>query len=164
MNELYSIADNYQSIIRAIDRGEFTREELQDTLDGAVGSFEEKAQAVLAYTESISADIEQVDQAIKRLQQRKKTLNNKKETMRHYLKENMQRTGITNIKCPLFNITLAKGRDKVVVDDLSLVPTEYIDVDVIQKPNKNEILKVMKNGDDVCGCHIEKGDETLRIT
>lgn len=163
MKELYKIADDHQEIIKAIDSGEFTAEEMADTLEGAIGTFEEKAQSVLAYSENLASDIDQIDLAIKRLQERKKTLSNKKDSMRDYLKRNMQRTGITNIKCPLFSITLAKGRDKVVIDDESLLPSDYLNVEVVQKADKKMLLSDLKEGVDIPGCHIEKGEESLRI-
>lgn len=162
MKALYKIADDHQEIIKAIDDGTYTAEEMADTLDGAVGTFEDKAQSVLAYTETLKSDIDQVDQAIKRLQDRKKTLKNKSDHMREYLKQNMQRTGITNIKCPLFNITLAKGRDVLVIEDESLIPDEYVDVQVIEKIDKARLLKDRKE-QDIPGCRIEKSDESLRI-
>ena len=163
MKALYKIAEDHQEIIEAIDSGEFTQEEMADTLEGALGTFEEKAQSVLAYSENIAADIDQVDQAIKRLQERKKTLANKQQSMRDYLKHNMQRTGITNIKCPLFSITLAKGRDKVIIDDEELIPSDYVNVEVVQKADKRALLSDLKEGLDIPGCHIEKGEESLRI-
>ncbi len=163
MKQLYKIAEDHQQIMEAIDSGEYTSEEMADTLEGAVGSFEDKAQSVLAYTEGLSSDIEQVDAAIKRLQDRKKALSNKRDSMREYLKRNMQQTGITNIKCPLFSITLAKGRDKVVIDDESLIPDDYVEVTVVEKPDKRMLLSDLKDGINIPGCRLEKGEESLRI-
>lgn len=163
MKELYKIAEDHQQIMKAIDEGAFTAEEMADTLEGAVGTFEEKAQSVLAYAENLKSDIDQIDQAIKRLQGRKKAINNQHEAMRDYLKHNMQRTGITNIKCPLFNITLAKGRDVVIIDDASLIPSEFVKVEVVETPDKKALLSALKDGDDIPGCHLEKTAESLRI-
>lgn len=162
-NPLYAIANEHQQIIEAIDSGEFTPEEMADTLEGAAGTFEEKAQSVLAYAEGLSADIDQVDAQIKRMQERKKQLSNKRQSMRDYLKRNMQLTGITNIKCPLFSITLAKGRDQVIIDDESLIPSDYVDVQVVEKVDNRALLSDLKDGLDIPGCHLEKTDESLRI-
>lgn len=162
MKELYKIADDHQEIIKAIDDGEFTAEEMADTLEGAVGTFEEKAHSVLAYSENLALDIEQVDAVIKRMQARKKALKNKQESMRNYLKRNMQRTGITNIKCDLFSITLAKGSDILVIDDENEVPPEYVETEVVYKIDKRKLLADRKEKE-IPGCHIDKTDDSLRI-
>lgn len=164
MKALYKIAEDHQEIINAIDSGEFTADQMADTLDGAVGSFEDKAQSVLAYEKGLDSDIDILANEIKRLQARKKTVENKKKAMREYLKTNMQRTGITNIKCPLFSITLSKGRDKLVIDDQDAISSDYVTAEVVEMVDKKRLFSDLKAGVEIDGCHIEKSEESLRIT
>jgi len=163
MRQLYKIADEHQEIIKSIEEGQFTEDEMADTLEGAVGTFEEKAASVHAYTKGLDGDIESIEAEVKRLNSMKSALKNKKEQMRNYLKHNMQKTGINNIKCPLFSITLAKGRQELLITDESLIPDEYVDVEVIQKPDKKKLLSDLKDGLDIPGCEIQVSDQSLRI-
>ena len=164
MKQLYKIADDHRAIMEVIDSGDFTAEEMADTIDGAVGEFNDKAQSVLAYEKGLDSDIGIIDAEIKRLQSRKRALSNKKQSMRDYLKTNMIRTDITNIKCPLFSITLAKGREKLIIDDQEKIPDEYIQVEVVQTVDKKRLLSDIKSGAEVPGCHSEEGEKSLRIT
>jgi hypothetical protein len=87
---------------------------------------------------------------------------NKQDSLNEYLKSNMQASGITNIKCPLFSITLAKGRDVAVIDDEQAVPEAYKEIVKSTKIHKTSILAALKEGP-VSGARLEKSDESLRI-
>ena len=56
---------------------------------------------------------------------------------------------------------LDNGMDVVVVDDDSAVPDEYQRVAVA--PDKALIKKALKDGCEVPGCHLGKGNSSVRI-
>lgn len=163
MRQLYKIAEEHQEIMNSIENEEFTAEEMKDTLEGAVGTFEDKAKSVLAYSNGLDGDIEAIEKEVKRLNTMKSTLKNKKERMREYLKQNMQRTNISNIKCDLFSITLTRGRQVLLITDQDKIPSDYIDVEVVQKPDKKRLLADLKNGEEIPGCEIAISEEGLLV-
>ena len=90
-----------------------------------------------------------------------------------------------SIKRPLFTITLAMGKEKVIVDSEDGVPDELTDVKVVQAPDKVAILAKLKEirdhnaevrkrmdaGEDAehelipepSWAHLERGDSSIRI-
>lgn len=163
MDTIYKIAEQHKELALLVEREELTLADVADTFDALEGELSLKAESLVAVVNGIDYHIDNIDAEIKRLQGIKKTASNKKEWLRNYLKTNMQATGITKIDCPFFKITLAKGRDIVVIESEELIPDQYVDVQVVTKPNKAEILKALKAGEDVPGARIEKSDESLRI-
>lgn len=162
MTALHQIAREHRELAKIVEQDELTAEDVADTFEALEGEISAKAASLVAVVDNINADVKAVDDEIKRLQARKKTMVNKQQSLRDYLKMNMQATGITNIKCPLFSITLAKGRDIVVIDDEDNVPPGYRTVTKVVKIDKAQLLKDLKLFE-VKGAHIEKSDESLRI-
>ena len=74
----------------------------------------------------------------------------------------MDATGTTSIKSPLFSITLAKGRDIVVIDNADSLPDEFVNVKTTVTPDKAAILKALKDGP-LPGAHFEKSLSSIRI-
>lgn len=163
MDKLYEISEQHKAIALLVENDELSADDVKDTFDALEGEFNAKAVSLVAVVNNMDGDLSAIDDAIKRLQARKSAITNKKESLRDYLKYNMQISGITNIKCPLFSITLAKGRDVVVIDDDRLLPEDLLSVEVVVKPKKADILRRLKGGEDIPGAHIEKTGESLRI-
>jgi len=135
---------------------------LQDTLDGMGGMFNEKAVSVVHVITNSGSDIAEIDAEIKRLTDRKKSIKNAQDRLREYLRFNMDATGTTSIKSPLFSITLAKGRDIVVIDNADSLPDEFVNVKTTVTPDKAAILKALKEGP-LPGAHFEKSLSSIRI-
>jgi uncharacterized protein YlzI (FlbEa/FlbD family) len=97
----------------------------------------------------------------------------------------MQAANITSIKRPLFTITLAQGKEKVIVDNEDAVPDELTAVKTSIAPDKNAIAaklkeirehneavrKRMEAGEDAeaelieepSWAHLERGESSIRI-
>lgn len=162
--KLYEIVERHKKLELLVDSEELTVDDVADTFESIEGEFNDKAVSIIHVVENIDSDIKAIDDEIKRLQARKKSATNKKNSIRDYLKSNMQASGITKIQCPLFNITLAKGRDSVVINNADLIPDDYVSVDVVTTPDKRKILAALKSGEVVDGCELTKTDESLRIS
>ena len=143
---------------------DLTPELIADTLESIEGEFNEKAVAVTHIISNMDSDIDIIDAEIQRLQSRKKVLQNGNDRIREYLKSNMIASDITKITCPLFSITLAKGRDVVSIDDESAIADEFMTVKTSITPDKREILKALKdNPDSVTGASLTTTEPSLRI-
>jgi hypothetical protein len=160
MSHLYELAEQYKSLQNLSD-DDIDPETLADTLEGVTGSFEEKAIAVVQVASNIS--IEAIDAQIDRLQAMKKARLGRQEWLKEYLRTNMERTGITKIDHPLFSISLRKGRDIVSIDDESKIPADYLNIKTSVTPMKADILKTLKSGIEVPGCHIAESKTSLVI-
>lgn len=164
MTALYEMTTQLKQLQNIDAENENEELAIQETLDLIEGDFEEKANAIIQFVNSLDKTmVEPIDYEIKRLQQRKKTLQNRQKQMRDYLRQNMQASGINKIESPFFTITLAKARQVVHVTDESALPDSMISVKTEIKPNKTEILKALKEGEEVPGAELVYGETSLRI-
>lgn len=163
MSKLYEISERFKALQAVSDGDEIPREALEDTFEAIEGEFNDKAAALVSVVNNMDSDVSELDKEIKRLQLRKKAVQNKQNSMREYLRDNMLRSGIKNIKCPLFSISCSDSTDVVVITDEDAIPDEYIDVSVVSKVNKTAIKRALKDGDDVAGARLEKGTAKLTI-
>ena len=163
MTTLYKLTGQQLELKALVDSDELPANALEDTFQALEGEFNEKAVSVVHVIHNMDSDINAVDVEIKRLTAMKTAMKNKKDNIREYLRSNIEASEITKIECPLFKISLAKGRDVAIIEDEEKLPDDLIDVSVVTKPNKAEILKLLKAGEEVPGARIEKSKTSLRI-
>lgn len=159
MTKLYELTGD----IKALESMDLDAETLADSLDGVTGEFEEKAKGILAFTENMNGDIDALESQIKRLTERKKVLTNRKSNLRSYLLHNMEASGITKIECPLFTASLRKGMEIAEITNQDLIPDEYIEVKVTEKPDLNALKRDLKAGKEINGVSLKRNPTTITI-
>lgn len=162
--KLYQLADEYQQALEVLDDPELPEEVVRDTLEALQGGLVQKGQAVAAYALNLSAEIEALKAHEKRVAAKRKTLEGREEWLRGYLKSNMERCGINEIKAidGTFTAKLGKGRPSVVIDNEKLLPDDSEFVRWKREVDKTAIAAAIKNGQEVPGAHLETRP-TLRI-
>ena len=163
MSTLRELSTEMMAINELAKDPEIPLEAIADTMEGIEGLFNDKAVRVVHVIANNDSDIAEIDAEIARLQVRKKTMANAKNRLKEYLKMNMEASGITKIESPLFNISLAKGRQSVFVEDLDIVPKEYVRETIEIAPDKKLIGSLLKKGEEVPGCYLQTGETTVRI-
>ena len=159
MAKLYELTGD----MKQLEKLDIDSETFNDTLDGIMCEFNDKAVAILSFTENIDADISTINEQIKRLQERKKVFENRKNRLREYLLFNMEANGITKIECPYFTASLRKGSESVVIEDEDAIPDEYVTVEVTQKSDKTAIKRDLKAGKEISGVSLKRGATTIMI-
>lgn len=148
--QLYKLADEYQQALNDLhSMDDLTPEIIEDSLAGMVGEIEDKSKAVAAFTLNIDAQISMLKEHEANISAKRKALEKRRDWMRDYLRENMERCGISKIESPYFNITLTKPRKQVVIDDESKLPRDYMRV--VESPDKTLIKKAIDDGYEVPG-------------
>ena len=160
--KLYELTAQHKELQSLADDGDLGTA-IADTMEALEGEFEDKALSLIRVVKNMDSDSEALDAEIKRLHARQKTIANTQESMREYLRMNMEASGITKIDCPLFTITLAKGRDVLQITDPDIIPTDYLNIKTSVTPMKKEILDALKKGEDVNGCRVVTSKSSLRI-
>lgn len=164
MSRLYELTGQFKELAALADGAdEDLAVAVRDTMGAIEAEFNEKALAVSHVILNFDSDAAAIDAEIERLQERKRLIASRQKQIKEYLRENMEAAGITKISCPLFTITLAKGREVAVIDDESQIPDELIRVKTEITPDKTAILKLLKEGGEVPGAHIERGQSSIRI-
>lgn len=136
---------------------------IKDTLEAIEGSLHDKALSLANWSMDLDSNIEAIDSAIARLENRKKQIKARKESLIDYLRQNMEACNFKKISCPLFTITLVEGRESVAISDESLLPDEFVTVKTVIAPDKIAISKAIKEGQEVAGASLQKGQSSIRI-
>jgi len=160
--KLYELTAQHKQL-EEIEETDDMAQAIADTFEALEGEFNDKAISLITVVNNMQSDTESIDREIQRLQNRKKVIQNRQDSLREYLRTNMDACGISKISCPLFTITLAKGRDVVLIEDETKIPTDYLNIKTSVTPMKAELLKDLKQGVDIPGAALGKSKPSLRI-
>lgn len=157
---LYVLTGEYLKLSHKLMDSELDEQTINDTLEAAAGDIEVKATNVACFVRNLEASAEAIKQAEKQMADRRKSIENKAESIRRYLKENMQRCGISKIESPYFSLTLKKNPPSVVIDDTAAIPADYMVTPPPPpaSPDKALIKKAIQDGYEVPGAHLEQGE------
>lgn len=113
---LYQLTDQYRHALAVLDDSDLSAEIVADTLEGLTGDIEVKATNVAAFQLNLAAESNAIKEAIDRMSARRKVLESRIESLRDYLKSNMERCGITEIKSPEFVLKIKNNPPTVLID------------------------------------------------
>jgi Siphovirus Gp157 len=161
---LYEIADNYLQALEDLAKFEdLPAEVIADTLEGLQGSFEAKAVSVGAYIRTLEAEASAIEQVRRSMEQRQKALERHAERLRDYLRLQMERTGLRQIKvppertkAPCIILRLQANPPSVIVENEVAIPDRYKRTETITKILRAEIARDMKAGEEVTGARLEQ--------
>ena len=154
---LYHMAEQYRTALAELTDAELPEEVVADTLEALEGELIQKGQAVAAFTLNLQAEIDAIKAVEKRISDKRKSLEKREAHLRDYLRVNMEKAGITEIKAidGSFTAKLQKGRPSVVIDDESLIPDDSEYVRWKREVNKTAIAAAIQAGAEVAGAHLE---------
>jgi hypothetical protein len=157
---LYILASEYQAISEKLLDSDFDELTISDTLESVGGELEAKCTNVAMFVRNLESSAEQIKLAEKAMAERRKSLENKADSIKKYLKENMQRTGITKIESPWFALTIKKNPPSVVIDDATAIPEKFLVTPPPPppSPDKAAIKLAIQAGEVVAGAHVEQGE------
>ena len=154
---LYQIADAYLLALESLAEIEdLPAEAVADTLEGWIGTFEQKAIAIAAYIRNLEVEAAAVEEARRRMERRQKSIERHAERLRDYLLTEMERTGITRVKSAEVVMRTQKNPPSVVIDNADLLPDAYRKQVITTQLLKAEIGKALKAGTQVPGAHLEQ--------
>jgi chaperonin cofactor prefoldin len=154
---LYHMTEEYRQALHELSNADLPEEVVRDTLEALGGELLKKGEAVAAFTLNLDAEVDAIKAVEKRISDRRKALEKRADNLREYLRTNMEKAGITEIKAldGSFTAKLGKGRPSVVIDDESLLPDDSDYVRWTKAPNKTAIADAIKAGKEVPGAHLE---------
>lgn len=162
---LIDISWNIQNILEGIieSGGEISDESFAE-LEAFRGKLETKAESIAYIINNVmDARINRLKELEKQASNKRKAEENAKKRLKAYLKQAMEATDTQTIKCDLYTISLAKGKDSVEITNINEIPNEYINTTVEHKPDKKLLLSDLKDGKEIKGAKITTGETSLRI-
>lgn len=156
---LYKIADQYANAVEKLSEEDLPAEVINDTLDALQGDLQTKATNVAMYAQNLESLANQIKEAERSMAHRRKVLENKVASIRQYIKENMERAGISKIECPYFKISIKKNPPSIEIYDEAAIPEVYKKQPEPPPPivDKKMIAEVIKGGATVDGARMNQG-------
>lgn len=132
--------------------------DISKALEQVQGAFEEKAIATATVYRALGNYSAEINKEILRLQALKEHTESQQKKVECYLAEACERVGIESIRGIYANISFKTNPPKVVFDDESLIPEEYITekVKVEKSISKTKIKDAIQSGIEVPGAHLEQ--------
>lgn len=158
MAKLYELSAEYRAL-STLDESE----DVDAILAHVSEALEQKAVNIAFVLREMACDAEAIKAEEDRLYERRKAHEKRAERLREYLRANMERANITQVKHALLTLSLVQNPPAVQVLDESAVPAEYKCEKVATIVSKADILAEYKRtGEIPSGCDIQRGT-SLRI-
>lgn len=164
MNSLYEITNSFLNLMNKAEEGEITEEEYNKIGEELALQLQAKSPNLIGYYQNQNILIEAIDQEIKRLQDYKKARQNNLDRYKQYLKDNMEKLGITKLETEVGSLSIAKSPISVEIVNEDIVPNEYKLVVTTTKIDKKAISDNFKStGEIPDGVVIHTDNTNLRI-
>ena len=162
---LYEVAGNALALLSQVDEDGCFPEGTEE----ALALLDKKCTSTAAYILNQEAAEDALYAALQRLKTRHAAAKNRNGNLRKYLESNMVRTGINEITCDYFQITLDKGKDgrgrdkSLIVTDIGKIPQQFVKEKIEHVIDKAEVKAAIESGMEIEGAYIQsKNRLTIR--
>lgn len=158
---LYEITNAFPALMES---EEMTTEDKMKVKEELTILLQQKSQNIIGYTRNTELMINAMKEEEKRLADRRKLLENRLTKFKEYVKECMDKNGITKIDTELGSLTIAKNPASVEIVNEGEIPSEYKTEVVTVKIDKTKIKNNFKEtGEIPNGVNILTNNTSLRI-
>jgi hypothetical protein len=151
---IYQITGNYLQLQQLIEQGELDEQLLNDTLEAVQGELEVKCENLAL----VMTNLENLSTGLKteatRLLERQKQVDNNINWIKKSLLDMMIATDSTKFKTDHFTFS-TRTSEAVNIINPHAIPEAYVRTKVVQEPDKIEIKKALKAGEEVPGATIK---------
>lgn len=158
-----AMAADYSKLQLLVENGEFTAEDIADTLEGIECELGDKLDAIMLYARNLEGQAKTLDEESKRLSDRKKSFENQVKNLKKYALDCLLKSGLDKFKTTKNTFTARKGSTSVVIDNEDLLPNDLVQVQVVTTPDKKAIKEAIEKGKKVAGAHLEINERTLQV-
>ncbi|PWI82097.1 hypothetical protein DEO48_00640 [Enterobacter sp. CGMCC 5087] len=158
-----SIAANMTALLALVEKGEFSMDDIADTLEGEELALGDKFDGIMTLVRNLEGQAKTVDEEVKRLSDRKKSFDTQAKNLKAYILQCLQAAQLKNFKTERNTLTVRKGSVSVVIDNVDQLPDELVDVATVVAPDKKKIKEAIEAGEDIKGAHLEIGAESLQV-
>lgn len=153
---IYQLTSNWEMLQSMIENGEFTEEELQDTLESLEFDIEEKAENYGLVMKNLEALSDGLAKESKRLAERKLAIDKSILSMESNLLNAMLITGKTKFKTEHFAFSTRKSTRTNILVSVDELAQEYVKEKVSKSADKTAIKKAIQAGEEVYGAELEE--------
>ena len=158
---LYEITSGFPALMENEEISEEDKKKIEDELEILL---QQKSQNIIGYTKNIELTINAMKEEEKRIADNRKALENKMSKFKDYVKECMEKNGITKIETGLGTLSIAKSPASVEIVNENEIPSEFKQEVVTVKIDKTKIKNNFKEtGEIPAGVNILTTNTNLRI-
>lgn len=161
---LYNITNRFVELMDKAENGELTEEEYNELGQELAIQLQEKGSNIIGYAKNIELTINAMKDEEVRISTNRKLLESKLEKFKQYVKDNMEKLGITKMDTELGTLSVAKNPLSVEIESEEMIPNEFKLQVVSTKIDKTAIKNHFKaTGEIVAGTKIVDDKTNLRI-
>ena len=154
---LYELSEDYRQALQILADPELPPEAVADTLEGMIGTLEDKATNIAMFFRNLEATAAAIKEAEETMTKRRKALETRVSWLKGYLKDNMERCGIQKVESPWFVLSIQKNPAAVDILDEGSLPDEFVEIVTTRKVDKTSIKKAIEAGEEVPGAVLTRG-------
>ncbi|PIJ48920.1 hypothetical protein BL250_16420 [Erwinia sp. OLTSP20] len=158
-----AIAANMTKLMALVEAGEFSPEDIADTIEGEELALGDKFDGIMTLVRNLEGQAKTVDEEVKRLSDRKKSFEGQAKNLKTYILKCLQAAELKTFKTERNTLTVRKGSISVVIDNVDQLPDELVDVATVVAPDKKKIKEAIEAGENIKGAHLEVGSESLQV-
>lgn len=140
-----------------------------DEIDNILAPIKEKwdikAQNIGNYLVKFEEEIESMKEQEKiikeRMREKISRLEKKYDSVKDYLKFNMIKSNIKSIKSPIIDIILRKNPPKTIIEDETIIPSDYIKQRIETHIDKIMIKNDINNGKIIPGAYLQESESLI---
>lgn len=165
MANIYQLTQDFVELQRLMDAAESDadREAIANTMAGLSGEAGDLIENFVKLIKNVEADALSIEAEISRLQHRASSIKSSVTNGKGAIKAIMEAGGYRTMKTALFSITLADGSESVDIFDEAAIPDAYLVVKTETRPDKKAIKEALKDGREVPGAKVVRGEKSVRI-
>lgn len=154
---LYEIADRYQEALNRLADPNLPSDAVADTLEGLAGELSAKAWHVAALVLNLEGEAELIRHAEERMARRRRALERRAASLQDYLKEQLQRLDLRELRSPEFMIRVKANPPRLVIDDEERLPAAFKQVEIVLRVDRTAVRAALESGASVPGARLEQG-------
>lgn len=154
---LYALTDQYLvAAERLADLG-LDDQTVADTLEALAGPLEERATSIAMLARNLDASAAAIAEAEAKMAARRRRIEARAEHIRMYVKEQMERAGISKIESPHFVVCIKRNPPALVIDAPTQVPERFTRTPPIapSSPDRKAIADAIKAGESIDFAHLQ---------
>lgn len=150
---LYEMSDTARQLYELLEAGEIDEQTVLDTMESIGAS--EKLESYVYVQKQIESEIAAFDTEIKRMTDRKHSLEKQIDRLKQAQVDFMLATGQKSAAAGTFKLSVRENKSVEVVDEAQIPLSYMVEIPASFRPDKKEILKALKDGQQISGCSLK---------
>ena len=143
------------------DESELDEQDIKDAEEDIRFLLEEKSEILELKIRELESDEKKCKEIADFYNMKAKKREDKRKKLKEKIFETMKILKAKKIETPTGAFTIKNNPASLIIDDKNLIPARFIKTEQVDKIEKGEIKKAIKNGEEIAGVHLETSQSLL---